>query len=132
MRNIYHISSRLQFNGELYLLATDQGYINQPDLVWEKLNEVTLSTHNLFSSLLLSFSLLLFSLLVILFSNYNSYAFQVNGDTLFMTGSFKEFKVENHSNETWDENNAMTSTAVCIFCTWIFVYLSTSASMTLF
>ena len=26
--------------GELYLLATDQGYINQPDLVWEKLNEV--------------------------------------------------------------------------------------------
>jgi len=30
----------LQFDGELYLLATDQGYINQPDLVWEKLNEV--------------------------------------------------------------------------------------------
>ena len=29
-----------QFEGELYLLATDQGYINQPDLVWEKLNEV--------------------------------------------------------------------------------------------
>lgn len=24
----------LQFNGELYLLATDQGYLNQPDLVW--------------------------------------------------------------------------------------------------
>lgn len=29
-----------QYDGELYLLATDQGYINQPDLVWEKLNEV--------------------------------------------------------------------------------------------
>lgn len=39
-QSIDHISSYLQFNGELYLLATDQGYINQPDLVWEKLNEV--------------------------------------------------------------------------------------------
>ncbi|XP_010907483.1 uncharacterized protein [Elaeis guineensis] len=35
-----HFSSMFKFNGELYLLATDQGYINQPDLVWEKLNEV--------------------------------------------------------------------------------------------
>lgn len=42
------------------------------------------------------------------------YGFQVNGDTLFMTGNFKEFKVENQSNENWDENNAVTSTAVCI------------------
>lgn len=31
-----------------------------------------------------------------------------------MTGNFKEFKVENQSNENWDENNAVTSTAVCI------------------
>ncbi|KAG7036074.1 hypothetical protein SDJN02_02874, partial [Cucurbita argyrosperma subsp. argyrosperma] len=61
-------------DGQLYLLATDQGYIHQPDLVWEKLNEV-------------------------------------NGDTLFMTGNFKEFKVESHSNESWDEHNAMASTA---------------------
>lgn len=30
----------MQINGELYLLATDQGYLNQHDLVWEKLNEV--------------------------------------------------------------------------------------------
>ena len=30
----------MQFEGELYLLATDQGYISQPDLVWEKLDEV--------------------------------------------------------------------------------------------
>lgn len=35
-----HFSTMFKFNGELYLLATDQGYINQPDLVWEKLNEV--------------------------------------------------------------------------------------------
>ncbi|XP_062074175.1 uncharacterized protein LOC133778306 [Humulus lupulus] len=69
-----HFSTMFKFKGELYLLATDQGYINQPDLVWEKLNEV-------------------------------------NGDTLFMTGSFKEFKVEEHSNESWDQHNAMTSTA---------------------
>ncbi|KDP25542.1 hypothetical protein JCGZ_20698 [Jatropha curcas] len=69
-----HFSTMFKYDGELYLLATDQGYLNQPDLVWEKLNEV-------------------------------------NGDTLFMTGNFKEFKVENHSNETWDEHNAMASTA---------------------
>ncbi|KAG5089876.1 hypothetical protein GYH30_002321 [Glycine max] len=69
-----HFSTMFKFEGELYLLATDQGYINQPDLVWEKLNEV-------------------------------------NGDTLFMTGNFKEFKVENHESSTWDENNALTSTA---------------------
>ncbi|RDX67189.1 Ubiquitin carboxyl-terminal hydrolase MINDY-2, partial [Mucuna pruriens] len=69
-----HFSTMFKFEGELYLLATDQGYINQPDLVWEKLNEV-------------------------------------NGDTLFMTSNFKEFKVESHENSTWDENNALTSTA---------------------
>lgn len=69
-----HFSTMFKYDGELYLLATDQGYINQPDLVWEKLNEV-------------------------------------NGDTLFMTGNFKEFKVESHANDTWDEHNAMTSTA---------------------
>ncbi|KAA8522327.1 hypothetical protein F0562_013312 [Nyssa sinensis] len=69
-----HFNTMFKFEGELYLLATDQGYINQPDLVWEKLNEV-------------------------------------NGDTLFMTGNFKEFKVEDHANSIWDEQNAMTSTA---------------------
>ncbi|XP_078440314.1 FAM63A-like protein (DUF544) [Wolffia australiana] len=35
-----HFSTMFKYNGELYLLATDQGYINQQDLVWEKLNEV--------------------------------------------------------------------------------------------
>ncbi|KHG24879.1 Protein FAM63A [Gossypium arboreum] len=70
-----HFSTMFKYNGELYLLATDQGYLNQPNLVWEKLNEV-------------------------------------NGDTLFMTGSFKEFKVDdNHLTGTWDEHNAMASTA---------------------
>ncbi|WCJ26131.1 Ubiquitin carboxyl-terminal hydrolase MINDY-1 [Euphorbia peplus] len=69
-----HFCTMFKYDGELYLLATDQGYLNQPDLVWEKLNEV-------------------------------------NGDTLFMTGNFKEFKVENHSNDAWDENNAMANTA---------------------
>ncbi|TKY70892.1 FAM63A protein [Spatholobus suberectus] len=69
-----HFSTMFKFEGELYLLATDQGYINQPDLVWEKLNEV-------------------------------------NGNTLFMTSNFKEFKVESHENSTWDESNALTSTA---------------------
>ncbi|XP_040986176.1 ubiquitin carboxyl-terminal hydrolase MINDY-2-like isoform X1 [Juglans microcarpa x Juglans regia] len=69
-----HFSTMFKFDGELYLLATDQGYINQPDLVWEKLNEV-------------------------------------NGDTLFMTGNFKEFRAESRANDTWDEHNAMASTA---------------------
>ncbi|KAK1274083.1 hypothetical protein QJS04_geneDACA022281 [Acorus gramineus] len=63
-----------KFNGELYLLATDQGYINQPELVWEKLNEV-------------------------------------NGDTVFMTGDFREFKAESQGNGSWDEQTAMTHTA---------------------
>ncbi|XP_027085293.1 uncharacterized protein [Coffea arabica] len=69
-----HFNTMFKFEGELYILATDQGYINQPDLVWEKLNEV-------------------------------------NGDTVYMTGNFKEFKVENHGNNSWDEQNAMASTA---------------------
>lgn len=42
------------------------------------------------------------------------HAFQVNGDSVFMTSNFKEFKVESHSSGTWDEQNAMASTAVCI------------------
>ncbi|KAK4769449.1 hypothetical protein SAY86_027599 [Trapa natans] len=69
-----HFSTMFKYQGELYLLAIDQGYINQPNLVWEKLNEV-------------------------------------NGDTLFMTGNFKEFNVENQSSGTWDEHNAVPNTA---------------------
>ncbi|KAH6778974.1 hypothetical protein C2S52_010211 [Perilla frutescens var. hirtella] len=69
-----HFNTMFKYEGELYILATDQGYINQPDLVWEKLNEV-------------------------------------NGDTVYMTGNFKKFKVDDHSNSTWDEQNALASTA---------------------
>ncbi|KAL9246765.1 hypothetical protein vseg_020259 [Gypsophila vaccaria] len=69
-----HFSTMFKFEGALYLLATDQGYMNQPDLVWEKLNEV-------------------------------------NGDTLFMTCNFKEFRLESSSNGTWDQQNAVASTA---------------------
>eukprot|EP00250_Pteridium_aquilinum_P028066 c36533_g1_i1 orf=422-2437(+) len=35
-----HFSTMFKYNGELYLLVTDQGYLNQPDIVWEKLDEV--------------------------------------------------------------------------------------------
>ncbi|KAL8543812.1 hypothetical protein ACS0TY_004391 [Phlomoides rotata] len=69
-----HFNTMFKYEGDLYILATDQGYINQPDLVWEKLNEV-------------------------------------NGDSVYMTGNFKEFKMDDHSNSTWDEQNAMASTA---------------------
>lgn len=69
-----HFSTMFKLNGEIYLLATDQGYINQPDLVWEKLNEV-------------------------------------HGDTVFMTGKFKEFKAEEQVNSCWNQNHAAASTA---------------------
>ncbi|KAK8692812.1 hypothetical protein V6N13_070419 [Hibiscus sabdariffa] len=75
-----HFSTMFKYNGELYLLATDLGYLNQPNLVWEKLNEV-------------------------------------NGDTLFVTGNFKEFKVDDshtHTAGAWDEQNAMANTALAI------------------
>lgn len=37
---------------------------------------------------------------------------EVNGDTLFMTCNFKEFKVDdNHASNTWNEHNAMANTA---------------------
>ncbi|XP_010422138.1 PREDICTED: ubiquitin carboxyl-terminal hydrolase MINDY-1-like [Camelina sativa] len=72
-----HFCTMFKYEGELYLLATDQGYLNQPDLVWEKLNEV-------------------------------------NGDTAFMTATFKDFKVDSSTggaSGTWDERNAVTNTA---------------------
>ncbi|KAJ0968486.1 hypothetical protein J5N97_025403 [Dioscorea zingiberensis] len=69
-----HFNTMFKFNGELYILATDQGYLNQPDLVWEKLNEV-------------------------------------NGDTVFVTGSFKKFNAESQVRDSWNEQNAMSSTA---------------------
>ncbi|XP_042051068.1 ubiquitin carboxyl-terminal hydrolase MINDY-1-like [Salvia splendens] len=69
-----HFNTMFKYEGELYILATDQGYLNQPDLVWEKLNEV-------------------------------------NGDTVYMTGNFKQFKMDEHSSSTWDEQNARATTA---------------------
>ncbi|KAK1295852.1 hypothetical protein QJS10_CPB15g00716 [Acorus calamus] len=56
-----HFSTMFKFHGELYLLAMDEGYINKPELVWEKLNEV-------------------------------------NGNTVFTTSDFREFKEENQCN----------------------------------
>lgn len=70
-----HFNTMFKYEGQLYILATDQGYLNQPELVWEKLNEV-------------------------------------NGDTVFVTGSFKDFKLENcEENAPWDEQSALASTA---------------------
>jgi hypothetical protein len=72
-----HFCTMFKYEGELYLLATDQGYLNQPDLVWEKLNEV-------------------------------------NGDTAFMTATFKDFTIDSSTggaSGTWDERNAVTNTA---------------------
>ncbi|XP_042055654.1 ubiquitin carboxyl-terminal hydrolase MINDY-1-like [Salvia splendens] len=69
-----HFNTMFKYEGELYILATDQGYLNQPDLVWEKLNEV-------------------------------------NGDTVYMTGNFKQFKMDENSSSTWDEQNARATTA---------------------
>ncbi|KAK4728641.1 hypothetical protein R3W88_021629 [Solanum pinnatisectum] len=69
-----HFNTMFKFEGELYILATDQGFINQPDLVWEKFNEV-------------------------------------NGNTIYVTSNFKEFKVEDNANTTWDQQSAMDSTA---------------------
>ncbi|KAL0727235.1 hypothetical protein Bca4012_023328 [Brassica carinata] len=35
-----HFYTMLKYDNELYNLVTDQGYLNERDLVWEKLNEV--------------------------------------------------------------------------------------------
>ncbi|GBG84165.1 hypothetical protein CBR_g38139 [Chara braunii] len=35
-----HFNTMFKYNGQLYILATDQGYLNQANLVWEKLSEV--------------------------------------------------------------------------------------------
>jgi hypothetical protein len=35
-----HFSTMFKLNRKLYLLASDQGYLNQPDLVWEELISV--------------------------------------------------------------------------------------------
>ncbi|KAK1390665.1 hypothetical protein POM88_018843 [Heracleum sosnowskyi] len=35
-----HFSTMFKHGGKLYLLATDEGFLNQPNLVWEKLDDV--------------------------------------------------------------------------------------------
>ncbi|KAG8374828.1 hypothetical protein BUALT_Bualt10G0036100 [Buddleja alternifolia] len=107
-----HFNTMFKYEGELYILATDQGYINQPDLVWEKLNEVRwppghISFHFCITGYL-DFSL---DEIKCQYATVAKYVATVNGDTLYMTGNFKEFKMDDHSNRTWDEQNAMASTA---------------------
>jgi len=38
----------------------------------------------------------------------------VNGDGVFLTSNFTPFKAETPRNDSWNEQQAMTSTAVCI------------------
>ncbi|XP_072961150.1 uncharacterized protein [Typha angustifolia] len=65
----------LKVNGELNLLATDQVYLNKPDLVREKLSEV-------------------------------------NGNTVFMTRNFEEFKTIDQGTKNLNEDTAVASTSV--------------------
>ncbi|KAL5660784.1 hypothetical protein ACJX0J_027909, partial [Zea mays] len=69
-----HFNTMFKYNGSLYLLATDQGFISQTDLVWQRLDEV-------------------------------------NGDGGFLTSNFTPFKAETPRNDSWNEQQAMTSTA---------------------
>ncbi|CAD6335419.1 unnamed protein product [Miscanthus lutarioriparius] len=69
-----HFNTMFKYNGSLYLLATDQGFISQTDLVWQRLDEV-------------------------------------NGDGVFLTSNFTPFKAETPRNDSWNEQQAMTSTA---------------------
>uniref|UniRef100_J3MHK4 MINDY deubiquitinase domain-containing protein n=2 Tax=Oryza brachyantha TaxID=4533 RepID=J3MHK4_ORYBR len=69
-----HFNTMFKLNGSLYLLATDQGFFSQSDLVWQKLDEV-------------------------------------NGDGVFLTSNFTPFKAETPRNDSWNEQQAMTSTA---------------------
>jgi len=52
---------------------------------------------------------------------------QVNGDTLFVTSNFKEFRLESSANGIWDEQNAVASTAVCreVFFHFVFALENT-------
>ncbi|EPS62597.1 hypothetical protein M569_12193, partial [Genlisea aurea] len=69
-----HFNTMFKYEGNLYILATDQGFINQPDLVWEKLNEV-------------------------------------NGDTVFVTGKFENFKMDDESSSVWEEHHDSATAA---------------------
>ncbi|MCD7452105.1 hypothetical protein HAX54_015022 [Datura stramonium] len=96
-----------KFEGELYILATDQGFINQPDLVWEKFNECPESIK--FGTPTVALPGLLYLTFACLAAFIKGQT--VNGDTIYVTGNFKEFKVEDTANTTWDQQSAMASTA---------------------
>ncbi|WOH03753.1 hypothetical protein DCAR_0623153 [Daucus carota subsp. sativus] len=68
-----HLSTMFKFGGQLYLLVTEEGYKDHPNVVWEMLNEV-------------------------------------NGNTPFMTGNFKEFRAEcDYVSNTCVEENFWTA-----------------------
>ncbi|KAM0871307.1 hypothetical protein ACQ4PT_039475 [Festuca glaucescens] len=69
-----HFNTMFKYNGSLYLLATDQGFFGQTDLVWQKLDEV-------------------------------------NGDGVFLTSNFTPFTAETPRNDSWNQQQAMTTTA---------------------
>ncbi|CAM0909833.1 unnamed protein product [Alopecurus aequalis] len=69
-----HFNTMFKYNGSLYLLATDQGFFSQTDLVWQKLDEV-------------------------------------NGDGVFVTSNFTPFKADTPRNDSWNQQQAMTTTA---------------------
>jgi hypothetical protein len=92
----------VQYNGSLYLLATDQGFFGQSDLVWQKLDEVCISSlHQHFIHFKWN--------LLICFVIKN----QVNGDGVFLTSNFTPFTAETPRNDSWNQQQAMTTTAVC-------------------
>ncbi|KAI6702210.1 hypothetical protein NL676_011346 [Syzygium grande] len=68
-----HFSTMFKYEGRLYLLATDEGFLDQRDHVWEKLEKV-------------------------------------NRDNVYVSSDFKEYEIVSHTNDTWDEHNAMAST----------------------
>ncbi|VAI90770.1 unnamed protein product [Triticum turgidum subsp. durum] len=69
-----HFNTMFKYNGSLYLLATDQGFFGQTDLVWQTLDEV-------------------------------------NGDGVFLTSNFTPFMAETPRNDSWNQQQAMTTTA---------------------
>lgn len=61
---------------------------------------------------------------------------QVNGDTVFMNSNFKKFNAENHETRSWNEQNAMTNTAVCFLSllniSFVFVFTKKIVSLNCF
>lgn len=95
-----------QFGGQLYLLVTEEGYKDHPNVVWEMLNEVCFpSSWNIdvmHSQLCIQSFINKLRLILIVF--------QVNGNTPFMTGNFKKFRAEcDYVSNTCVEENFWTA-----------------------